>query len=317
MSFIAVAIGVGAAAGIAGGVMQSQAQDKATKANRQNVKDTNQLNYQMFRESRGEGGNAILPLYAPTGTEERLMGGAVQVYDAITGQPVQMTLDEYNRIASSMQPAVQSGDAIINAIYSGQMEQERMAQLDPVLRARRQAADADAAAIDLALSQEQNRIAAEDAMKGYAGAGSYANNRMLAATLAARQQAARQRSAATLQNATDTLALQEAQRDLQLKSLDLPMQRTNALMAWKQAPAIALAQRQAIAMQPFQFFKLNPGNAPTAQAFQQQATPSTGAVIASGVAQGAGGALNYLQNQQLIDAMKAQTSYNGSAAQIV
>lgn len=303
---IAAAAFVGGAAlvgSIGAGYMQAESQRKATNANRQNVKDTNALNYQMFRESRGEGGSSILPLYAPDGTEEKMFGGAVQVYDAITGQPVSMTLDQYNKIAASMRPSVQSGDALINAIYSGELEQQRMTALDPVLAARTRQAEANAAAVDLALAQEQNRIAAADAVKGYTGGGSFVGNRMLAATIAARQQAAQQRAAAELANAQEQQALKENMTNLKLQSINLPMERANALMDFSMAPYKGLVQRQAIAMQPFQFFKLNPGNPPQAQAFQQQADPSTGAIIASGVGQAAGAYMNYRQNQQLIDAM--------------
>jgi hypothetical protein len=304
----AAVIGAAAVASIAAGAMQADAQRKATNANRKNVKDTNALNYQMFRESRGEGGNAILPLYAPPGTEERMLGQAVRVYDSITGQPIDLTLEEYQAMVDGMDPAVEGGNDLINGIYNGQLEAERMAALNPVLQAREQAAQADAAAIDLALQEENNRIMAADAAKGYVGGSSFVNNRLLAATLAARQQAARAKAAAALTNAGDVRTLKEAGVDLRLKSLDLPVNRVNRLMELSQAPAAGLARRQQLAMDALGFFRLNPGTPPQAQAFTAPATPSMGAVIASGLAQAGGSTLSYLQNQQLIDAISKQSA---------
>jgi hypothetical protein len=72
MAAVTTAAVVGAAgvgASMYGAKKQSKAQDKANKQNAQSVKDTNELNYQMWLESRGvdKDGNAIntkLPRWA-------------------------------------------------------------------------------------------------------------------------------------------------------------------------------------------------------------------------------------------------------------
>jgi hypothetical protein len=290
---------IAAGAAIGSGVMAANAQKKASQQQAQSVRDTNALAYQQFQESRGSNGSAILPMYMPTGTERRLADSAIQVFDSITGQPVTMTMQEYQNIIDQQQPTIDAGNRLISGIYSGDLEAQRMASLQPVLAARTAAGDVQGSALELGLQQELNRINTENNRRGFVGQSGYTQNQLLGATIAGRQAAAGARANATLQNAGDTRTVQEGMVDLQLRSLDTPINRANQLIQLSQAPAQALVQRQQLAMQPLNFFKLNPGNPPQPNTPQYSAVPSAGQMVLSGAAQGAGAIGNYYANQQL------------------
>lgn len=156
-------------------------------------------------------------------------------------------------------------------------------------------ARANTAGIDLALRQQINAIAAEEARKGYSGAGSFANNRLLQATVGARQGAATGEAAARLQNAMAVFEQQQRNRDTQFKALDIAPNRAQQRVALDQLPATALANLQKARTQPLEFFRMQPGNPPPVQPL-----PSTGAgqIALSSIGQVAGGVGNYYAQQQ-------------------
>ena len=301
MGFVTAAVIAGAA--VAGaGVLQAQKEKKTAASNRKAIQDANELAYQQFLESRGAGGSAILPLYAPPGTEAELLNRALEFNRLATADPA-ARVAEYERIRQGLAPTVSAGDKLIQDIYSGELEKRRLAQIDPVLAARTGVADARASAINAALAQTRGRIAAEEARKGYTGAGGVVQNRLLQNTIAARQQAATEQAAAGLQNALDRARVQEAGTQLQLSSLNLPITRANALIAAKQAPLAGVAQNFAIGQAPLNFFRLPVGNPPQPRPalMEQTSDPYAAGLAALGQLAGAYG--TYQANQQLIGQM--------------
>lgn len=308
---VAAVAAIAAAGSIAGGVMQANAQKDASKRAAESTAETNRLNYEMFQQSRGKGGSAILPTYLPSGTEQALAEKAVAASNAIMGNPEALKA-EYQAIVNQMVPVIDAATGTVVGLYDGRMEGERMAANAPVNAARTQAAESNAAAIQLALQNQIAQIRAADAAKGYVGGGSYLNNRMLAAAIPAEQQAAAARSVANLQNAQAIQAIQEQQQQLKLANVNLPAQMAAGKIQLLQMPAAGVATTAQASQVPLQFFKLPVGNPPLAQAAPTAVVPSTGGIIASGLGQFAGQVGNYYANQALINQLNQGAGGTGT-----
>lgn len=314
-----LAIAGGLAAGIGGGVMQANAQKSAAKSNAEAQDRANMLNYAQYLQSRGfdvssvlaELGmtdptngntNTFLPGYAPAGTEQQMLKDALGYSEAIGGDPNQR-LAEFQSILDSQQLPIDQGNSFIQSIYDGSLNQKRLGDFNPVARARENAAQVNADAIDLALNEERNRINAEDAAKGFVGSGSFANNRLLGATIQARQAAAGAKAGAGVANAEDIYRINSTGDELKLKSLDLAPNRVAQLTKLNMSPDMALADISRLKTQPLDFFRLGAGTPPRVQAVQTPATPSVGGIILSGLGQGLGAAANAYGNYQLANSM--------------
>lgn len=286
---VITSIAVATAATAASAAMKAKADQKSAKA-------ANDANYNQYLDSRGANGNAVLPMYADPGTEKRLFDEAVAAYDAgLSGKTPGEVVDHYRQILASMQPTIDAGDQTLADVYNGQMLQDAIGYQKPVADARTAMADVNAEAVNQALRQQMSAIAAEEARKGYSGAGSFANNRLLGATITARQQAAAGKSAANLQNAQDVYGLQREDQTRRLTSLDLAPNRVQQKIALEQAPAQGLANLQNLRTQPLNFFRLSVGNPPPVQPI-----PSTGAgqIGLQALGQAASGVGSYYANQQ-------------------
>lgn len=304
MGLITAAAIAGAAA-IGSGVLASQDKKKAQNQNNAAIEAANAEAMRRYRESRGEGGaNAIYPYYLPPGTEQAMAGQAVKVYDAVTGRPVQMTLQEYNDILAQAQPALLAGDKVIQDIYTGELERQRMAQEAPVLAARTALAESQRQGLDTGLQDRLNAITAAEAAKGYLGAGSFLQNRLLASTINARQQAGAVQAAANLENEMAKRNIAAQATDLKLRSLSLPGQRVQERIGLSQAPAAGLVNLNQLGLSALNNFRLGVGNPPMPQRQQFQEIPSLGTIGLSGLSQAAGlygqvEAQNQLANQYL------------------
>lgn len=311
MGYIAGAVAV---AGVASGAMQAEGSRKTASQNRESQRNAELLDYARYIESRGGDASAIydtlggrylamkgqqptvlLPGYQPKGTEQQMLADALKVSEALKVKDPNATLAQYRDTIGQMNPAIQQGNQYIADIYNGNLDAQRRASLDPVLKARMDAALANQAAIDISLQQANNAIAADDARKGYVGGSSFMQNRLLGSTLGAQQAAAGAIANANLQNAAAQQALFEAGNEARAKSLNVPVQRAQQLMDLQGAPEAALAARSQQMYIPISQFKMNPGNPPAAKPITYVDTPNTGAVALSGLAQ-LGGA--YYQNQQ-------------------
>lgn len=304
----------GAATGIIGGIMGSNAQKAAAREAAQAQREANLLNYALQIQSRGGdasailkklgfptmggGENAILPMYAPPGTEKELFKSALASSKAISSVPPEQQMAAYQDQINQMMPAVLGGDTLVRSIYDKTLDQERLAALNPVLNARLQQAEANKQAIALGLADAQNRMAAEEARKGFVGSGSYGRNRMLESTVWATQQAAQQKAAAELQNAMDKRALDENNLQLRLASLSTPFQRAGQKINLQMAPQQGVAQLAVSAQEPLKFFRLGTANPPDMRAPTLMPTSDPGAVALAGVGQALGNLGGMYANQQ-------------------
>lgn len=87
---------------------------------------------------------------------------------------------------------------------ANQTDAARRAALQPLLDARTAAAETAQAGVNQGLESDRDRIAAEDALKGYIGGSSLNDANMLRATIGARQNAAGIMAGANVANAGDT-----------------------------------------------------------------------------------------------------------------
>lgn len=295
----AIAVGVSVAASTAAAAMKSKADKKSAQA-------ANSANYNQYLESRGAGGNAILPMYADDGTEKRLFDEAVAAYDAgLSGQTPDEVVDNYRSILAQMEPSIAAGNQTIDDIYNGNLQREALAYQDPVNKARTAMADTQGTSAMQALAYERNRLAAEEARKGYSGSGSFANNRLLDSAIGSRQMAAMARATAGFENAKDVADINRGAQGLRVQSLDLAPKRAEQLIALDGAPAEGLARLQLARTKPLDFFRLNPGNPPPVQP-----VPSTGAgqLVLQGAGQLAGAAGNVFATNQAAENLKASTA---------
>jgi len=284
--------------GTVSGVLGASAQNKATKTNMQIARETNEANLRMFQESRGAGGSSILPTYLEPGTEKVIANRAAAAAQAMFPENPEMQLAQYQAILEQMRPTIQAGTAQLEGIYNGNLEAERSAALAPVLAARMGMADANIDAINMAGQDAINRLSAQDALKGYQGTGSFAQNRILDGLMQARQQAAMQKAGSVLQNELDKKQLSDAMSQLRLSSVDAPINRLGQLTKADQAPQMALGDLSQAATRPMEFFRISP------QAFQAQrpdpvsAVPGAAQLALQGVSQTGGQVLGaYLQSK--------------------
>lgn len=149
-------------------------------------------NYQRFLESRGQGGNALLPLYFQQGTETGLANDALSAYNAMkaaSGTPSE-EIARYTAATQAMEPAMAEGDSLINRLFNGQLTEEEIRNIQPVLAARGAVATSQKTGILEGLTQRLNALSADRAKAGYTGGGSaFQKNLLTNATIPALQAA--------------------------------------------------------------------------------------------------------------------------------
>lgn len=316
MSFVAVAIGGAALVGAGATAYASQsAADSAAdanKANRKIAEDTNALNYRMFLESRGSNGNALLPLYFPQGSEEALANSALGLYranQAALGTPEQQVAD-YQAIVDGLTPSMSAGDALVNDLFSGALENRQVANINPVLQARGAVAGAQKQGIMEGLMARLNALSADRARAGYSGGGSsFQRNALKSATIPALQAAATVGAQADLANATDVANIRNAAIQTRLENLSLPLTQAANRAQLKQLPATATSRGLLASMAPFDWFKLNQAAFQANQGPLVTPVPSTGQIVGTAVGAGASALGNYYANQKLAQSLTPKTGY--------
>jgi hypothetical protein len=321
----------GIAAGVGGAVMSANAQKSAARRAANSQDKANQLNYAQYLQSRGynvsgmlsdlgiqdpTGGaqSAILPGYAPEGTEQAMFQQALDSSKAIGQVPPETTLEQFKSIIAGQMPAIMQGNDFIGSIYDGRLDEQRAQNFDPVAEARLQAAQANGSAIDTALAEERNRINAEGAAQGFVGGGSFANNRLLEATTKARQAQAGVMGGTNVQNAEDRNRLDESGIAMRLQSLDAAPNRAKQLIQLGLAPEQAVAEKARLAQQPFDFFRVGAGNPPQVQPLPVSSAPPAGAIALTGIGQTLGTAANAWTTNQAANNMSNFTRMNSSGA---
>ena len=256
--------------GTLGAILGSRAQRAQAEANLRAARETNEMNYRMFNEGRGATGHAFLPTYFG-GKEQQLAQDAMLNYDqmrAMMGSPEEQ-LRSYQAAMDQYQPMADAARGTLADVYNGNMTTARLAYLDPVLQARTAQARGQQSAIGQGLAQTQNALAAANARKGFTGTGSFANNRLLAATTGARQAASGVLGAANLANAQDTRGVYDQGMETRLKLMDQPFQMAQGALNMKMQPMNQVQSNFSRSLQPFEFFKMGP------QGFKADALPQT------------------------------------------
>lgn len=314
MGIVAGVIAAGALAAGATAYAGSQAADAQKEANKTNqdvANATNQLNYQMFLQSRGSQGSALLPMYFQ-GAESGLANKAMETYlaeQAALGTPSDQ-LAGYQSIVQGLTPAMQASDELVNKLFSGELSNEQVANIKPVLAARGEVAGAQKKGILEGLMVRLNALSADRARAGYQGGGSaFQKNVLTSATIPALQGAATVGAQADLANAQDVANIKNTNINTRLANTSLPLTQAANRIQLSTLPIAAVGQTSNLAMQPFDWFKISP------QAFQAQRPPLVSPVANVGqVAGQAGGQFastlgNYFANRALVQQLQQPQSF--------
>lgn len=257
---------------------------KAAAANDERVRQQQEAMDTRFHQSRGQGGFAILPEYGGA-FEAKSFNDLAEAYDALNSF-YGVGANRLQRFADLTKPyqemAGQAAD-VGRGIFSGANTDKRLGFAAPVQQSRLNFARGQQQAIKESLLERTNRLAAEAGRRGFVGGGSTENNRMLLATVGARQQAAGAMSRAELENAIESAGIRAQGLDRQERNLALPTQLAQQRLLFEMLPASAQAQLQQQLQAPFSFYRLGTAQAATLPMPQVQAYPSNLQLI-SGIA---------------------------------
>lgn len=311
MSWVAVAIGgsalIGGLSSYLGGKSQSNSASKANQANIAAQDRTNALNKQMFDESRGSTGHALLPTYFGN-TEMELGGYAADASRAIfkgQGSPDEQYAKS-TQYLNDYRPAMNEGTQFVDDLFSGAGVTKRIDNLDPVNAARLNRAKTAQSAISDGLRDAIARMEAGNTTKGYLGGSTFDNNRMATSQVGARQQAALAQAQAEFENAQAVQGLQESDYLTRLNNLALPYQMGSQRMAFERLPAESIGRNIGAAMAPMNFFRMQP------QAFRYdpsvavQPTTTDGQLLGAAGASAARTATDYFSNKAIMNMLSNQ-----------
>lgn len=315
-----IAIAIGGAAVIAAGATAYSASSaansakEANKTNKEIAASDRALQYQQFLKSRGSEGSAILPMY-PSFTdkkvEEQLGNQAFATYLAeqqALGTPEEQ-IKAYQAIVNGLEPSMVAGDQLVNQLFNGDLERQQQQNIAPVLAARGAVAGAQKQGILEGLIAENNAISASRARAGYQGGGSAFEKSLLTrSTIPALQAAATVGAQADLANASDVAGIKQADINTRLNNLSLPLTQAGNRLQFQALPATAAGATFRNSLQPFDWFKLNPGTPGWTPSPYVTPVPGVGAIVGAGVAQGASTLGNYFANRSLINQVNQRAS---------
>lgn len=215
----------------------------------------------LYRESRGSNGSALLPTYFGEGDSSfekqmanDLMGGYNAASDyygdgASRLRKFQGAVDEYSA-------ARRGATDTVNNLFSGRLADQAVEDMQPALEARTAAAKTSRSTYMQALAERLNQIGAGNRARGYSGGGGLAERQLLGATWDANNAGALAEANATYQNAAQVAATREAYRQSRLANANLPysMSMQNGQMV---AMPVSLANQSYSDQQaPLNFFKI-------------------------------------------------------------
>lgn len=224
----------------------------------------NDLQLQMFHESRGSNGSAILPEYMKD-SEAALGKSAADTVRALYGfgGGINNRLSDGTRTLARYNPAIEAGDNLVLDLATGKVASDRRTSLAPVLSARTAMAKSRAAAINQSLDETLAGLRTRRAASGFRGGGTFDTARMLDAMTGARMNAAAEIGQADLDNAMAMHDLDTSNLQLMLSGLDMPFQRGQQRLAFDSLPASTLAQFYSAINSPLDYFRLPVGTPPT------------------------------------------------------
>lgn len=316
MSFVAVAIGgaavIGAGATAYSASQASKSQRQANDANLQAARETNDLNYQLFREGRGEDGSSLLPLYATRNGrpfEPELFADTMAIYDATSALTPQQQYQRYQSVMEGLAPAQAGAVQTARGIFDGSLVNEAIANQQPVAQARTEAAGVRKNAGLESLQATLNEIKMIQRKKGFAGDSFGSNLVKFQARREANTMGAMDLAQAKLQNAQDESAIRQGGINTRINNLQAPYAMARNQIASLNAPEDALLDQQARRQQLFNAFRIGPSQFQYSPLPAVQPVASTGQIAGQAIAgiAGAGGnfAANYwLQQQQQKNTME-------------
>lgn len=315
----AIAGGLGLAGSIGSGIMGSRSARKAQERQLQMDREILEFNKRMFDESRGFGtgdragfsmlGGQFRDPYTGQGFESTLAGDIMSAYRQAPS--VNELMESGQATQEQLRPAFDAGTQRIGDIFSGDLTDERLGFAQPVMDARTRMAEAEQGGIRQALQEYLTNQTAQRARQGFAGGGTFDANRAIAGLAGANQSAARSRIGAELENALMEQGIRDQGVNLQLGSLDLPINRVQQAAAFETSPAEGIAQFQTRQQQPLGFFRTQPQSFQAPQARQISSIPSTGQHVASAVGQLGQTAGNYFMYRDLQNRADATTDGGG------
>jgi hypothetical protein len=293
----------------------SAAQSQATANNTNIALQQQQLaqNLDIFHQTRGSTGSAILPEYLK-GSEATLGQSAADTAAALFNYNggAQGMLDSTGKMVAGYQPMIASGDQALGNIFNGQTAAQRQQSLAPVLAANKgvmaantNAATSRAAAINSGLDQTLAGLRAGRAAAGFRGTSTFDTNRAIDATTGARMQAASELGQANVANAqlgvtnaSATNALDESNLNLLLNNLNTPFTRAGMVSNFNALPVNTAAQTYSNAMAPLNYFKIGTGSAPQLNMPTVAPVPTNGQTAGAAIAGGAQSIGTYFAQQQ-------------------
>jgi hypothetical protein len=150
------------------------------------------------------------------------------------------------------------------------------------------------------LQARLNALSADRARAGYQGGGStFQKNLLTGATIPALQAAGTVGAQADLANASDVAGIKQQAINTRLSNLSLPLTQAGNRLQMSALPATAAGATYANTLQPFNFFKLNPGNPGFIPSPYVTPVPGVGSIAGQGVATGASTLGNYFANRAI------------------
>ena len=298
---IAIACSLSIVSGTVGAVMSAAQQKKATDAQARQAEEYNKLQRELFHETRGSEGSAILPEYLKRleASRSARAGDISSALGEFYGSPT----DVVNRgagVAATYKPLLDLGTKSIYGIFSGDQERRRLAAAEPVFAARTALADTTRSGMVKGILDRLNAIRTANAAKGFVGTGSAAENLGFRASIEGNQGAAAATAGANLQNETDRRAIRDEILNLELRSPELAGALAAQAIRFETLPAEVAGAIQRGEMSPLDWFKIGVGQAPEqTRAPWIQPNASLGQILAGAGAQAGNTAARYFLNRDL------------------
>ena len=306
MSFIAAAVIIGGTSLVASGVgsyLAGKSQKKAAQLAASAQDRATAANLEMYHQSRGSEGSAILPEYAK-GTEADLFQRALDNYLASSrglGSPAELYARTQGDLSAFM-PTFDAGTGLVDDIYSGALTDRQLASAKPVAAARTALAGGQKTSLLQAAQETLNRIKAQ-----YPGAaGTFATKMQVNALAPGLQAAANVSGQAALANTEEIRAIQNMRDTLGLQYLNAPLERARQKVGMRLVPTEALAQAYGSQVSPFSMFNIGVGKPPAIPPLPTAGPiPGIGQIVASGIGAGLNTAGNIYANQALAQQIQA------------
>jgi hypothetical protein len=251
---------VAAGATVYAGSQQAGAQKAANAANARNVADTNQLNYQMFREGRGEGGSALLPFYLQRNGQTAEQYLADNAYRAAGFIPsAEQTYADAQTTQRRFQPTIDAATGTVIDLYNGNLLEQEQGLLLPLENERVNAAKTQRQSGLEALQETLNQIEATNRARGFSGDSLSSNLLKAESRRRIAGDAANTMSTARIQNASDRFQLGRNDINRRISNVNLPMETARSAQSFNNFASNQVLRGEQDRQGAFNWFRLQPG----------------------------------------------------------